>query len=193
MGMKWTFVLLAALAGCTKSAAQTGTRSSASQAGDAGASVDATNAAQDAADGGGAALCCSIPRVLTGLEKYDPNYAKPYHNVMMNGTPQQQAYATCNQLSSWPEPTRPGNNPTQAQIDRYMSQFMAGPNVATVMPCLDPATSTSSYGRWQCGGDGGQAAGCMNNGWSCGEGSQCWFDPGATNGYGCTGTVVKCN
>ena len=144
----------------------------------------------DAADGGGAALCCSVPRVLTGLEKYDPNYFSPYHNVMVNGTPRQQAYATCDQLSSWPGPTRPGDNPTQAQIDLYMSEFMSEPNIAVVMPCLGP---DAGYGRWQCGGDAGQAAGCMNNGWSCGEGSTCWFDPGGTSGYGCAGTVTKCS
>jgi hypothetical protein len=154
------------------------------------AAADAMTA-QDAADGGGAGLCCAIPRVLTGLEEYDPNYYSPYHNVMVNGTPQQQAYATCDQLSSWPGPMRPGANPTQAQIDLYLTEFLSGPNIAIVMPCLDPTTS-SSDGRWQCGGDAGQAAGCMSNGWSCGEGSTCWFDPGGTSGYGCTGTVTKC-
>ncbi len=193
--MKWTFVLLAALAGCTNGGAQT-TQSSASKAGDASAAADAMTDAgpgHDAADGGGAALCCSVPRVLTGLEKYDPDYLTPYHNVIVNGTPRQQAYATCDQLSSWPEPVRPaGNPPTQADIDSYMSQFVAGPDIAIVMPCWDPPKASSSYGRWQCGGDAGQAAGCMNDGWSCGEGSQCWFDPGGTSGYGCTGTVVKC-
>lgn len=188
--MKWTFVLLAALLGCTDGGAQTGTLLSASQPGDASAAADAMT---DAADGGGAGLCCSVPRVLTGLEEYDPNYLTPYHNVMVNGTPQQQAYATCDQLSSWPEPIRPGNDATQAEIDRYMSQFLAGPDIAIVMPCWDPAMENSSYGRWQCGGDAGQAAGCMDNGWSCGEGSTCWFDPGGTGGYGCTGTVVKCD
>jgi hypothetical protein len=187
--MKWTFALLAAVAGCTNSGAQTGTRTSASQMGDGSAAADAMT---DATDGGGAALCCSVPRVLTGLEKYDPNYALPYHNVMVNGTPQQQADATCDQLSSWSGPPSPGNNATQAEIDLYMSEFMAGPDIAVVMPCWDPAMSNSSYGRWQCGGDAGQAAECMNSGWSCGEGSTCWFDPGATNGYGCTGTVTKC-
>ena len=146
----------------------------------------------DAADGGGAALCCSVPRVLTGLEKYDPDYFSPYHNVMVNGTPQQQAYATCDELSSWPGPPRPGDNPTQAQIDLYLSEFMSGPAIAVVMACLDPTTNSGS-GRWQCGGDAGQAAGCMNNGWSCGEGSTCWFDPGGTSGYGCAGTVTKCS
>jgi hypothetical protein len=146
----------------------------------------------DAADGGGAALCCSVPRVLTGLEMYDPNYYSPYHNVLVNGTPRQQAYATCDQLSSWPGPMRPGSNPTQAQIDLYMSEFMSGPDIAVVMPCWDAPEPNSSYGRWQCGGDAGQAAECMNSGWSCGEGSTCWFDPGGTSGYGCTGTVTKC-
>ncbi len=157
------------------------------------AGVDASDASYDAADGGGAALCCSVPRVLTGLEKFDPKYATPYHNVLVNGTPQQQAYATCDMLSSWPEPTRPNtDSPTQAEINLYMSEFLAGPNIAVVMPCVDPTTN-SGYGRWQCGGDAGQAAGCMNDGWSCGEGSTCWFDPGGTSGYGCTGTVTKCS
>jgi hypothetical protein len=189
--MKRTFVLLAALAGCTKSGTQMGAVSLATDAGD-GAADAMTDAGRDATDGGGAALCCSVPRVLTGLEKYDPNYLTPYHNVMVNGTPQQQAYATCDQLSSSPEPPRPGNNPSQAEIDRYMSEFLAEPNIAIVVPCWDPAKDGSSYGRWQCGGDAGQAAECMNSGWSCGEGSTCWFDPGGTSGYGCTGTVVKC-
>jgi len=159
-----------------------------------GAAADAKRDAVgiDAADGGGAALCCSVPRVLTGLEMYDPNYLTPYHNVLVNGTPQQQAHATCDLLSTWPEPMRPGDNPTQAQIDLYMSEFLSEPNVAVVMPCSEPTTD-SGYGRWQCGGDAGQAAGCMNNGWSCGEGSTCWFDPGGTSGYGCAGTVTKCS
>ena len=188
--MKRTFVLLAALAGCGNSGAQTGTVSSASQARDA-----AADAMTDAADGGGAGFCCSVPRVLTGLEQYDPNYSTPYHNVMVNGTPQQQAYATCDQLSSWPQPLRPPSMPppSQAEIDRYMSEFLAGPDIAIVMSCWDAPESNSSYGRWQCGGDAGQATECMSSGGSCGEGSTCWFDPGGTNGYGCTGTVVKCD
>ena len=153
-----------------------------------------TDAGVDSADGGGGALCCSVPRVLTGLEKFDPNESTPYHNVMVHGTPQQQAYATCDQLSAWPEPLRPTDNPpTQAEIDRYMAQFIAGPDVAIVTSCSDPAEAGASYGHWQCGGDAGQAAGCMSNGLSCGVGSACWFDPGGTNGYGCTGTVVNCN
>jgi hypothetical protein len=184
--MKWAFVLLATLAGC-KGGGDTGVRVTLIQSDDAAADA---RMAQDAADGGGAAFCCSIPRVLTGLEKYDPQYS-PYHNVMVNGTQQQQAYAVCDQLSSWPEPMELGPNPTQAQIDLYMAEFMSGPNIAVVMPCLDPTTSPT-YGRWQCGGDAGQTAECMNNGWSCGEGSACWFDPGGTSGYGCTGTVTKC-
>jgi hypothetical protein len=178
-------------AGCTKSG---GTMMLVSVIESADGGRDAARDVQpvDAADGGGYGLCCQVPRVLTGLEMYDPNYSTPYHNVTVNGTPRQQAYATCDQLSTWPEPMRPGNNPTQAQIAQYMAEFMAEPDIAVVMPCWDPAKSNSSYGRWQCGGDAGQAAGCMNDGWSCGEGSTCWFDPGGTNSYGCTGTVVKC-
>ena len=185
-----------ALAGALALAAGCGQSSSAKvsviliQSGDGAADAMSDAAGIDAADGGGAALCCSVPRVLTGLEMYDPNYLTPYHNVLVNGTPQQQAHATCDLLSSWPEPMRPGDTPTQAQIDLYMSEFMSGPNIAVVMPCLDPDAGS---GRWQCGGDAGQATGCMNNGWSCGEGSRCWFDPGGTSGYGCAGTVTKCS
>jgi hypothetical protein len=181
------------LAGCSKSGPETGMQMSVIKSGDAAADALMDAPAIDAADGGGAALCCSVPRVLTGLEKFDTNYATPYHNVMVNGTPQQQAYATCDQLSSWPEPMRPiGSNPTQDQIDQYMAAFMAGPDIAVVEPCWDLPEVNSSYGSWQCGGDAGQAAECKNDGWSCGEGSACWFDPGTTNGLGCTGTVVKC-
>jgi hypothetical protein len=176
-------VLLVLAAACTKTV--TGELSAPLQA-DAGSMTDAMGS-------GAVALCCSVPRVLTGLEKFDPNYRTPYRNVIIKGTPLQQAFAACNQLSAWPEPVRPGGNPTQDQIDRYMAEFMAGPNIAIVMPCWDPAKPDSSYGRWQCGGDAGKAAGCMSDGLSCGEGSACWFDPGGTNGYGCTGTVVKCS
>jgi hypothetical protein len=183
---------LVALGGCHKSSGPE-VRVSLIQADDA-----STDGRRDAITDGpsevaSAAMCCVVPRVLTGLEQYDPNYSTPYHNVETNGTQQQKAQAACNQLSAWPGPPKIGDSPTQAQIDNYMKQFKSGPAVAVVMPCWDPPKQNSSYGRWQCGGDGGQAAWCSNNGLSCAEGSQCWFDPGGTYTLGCTGTVTKCS
>jgi hypothetical protein len=189
--MKWVWILIA-LAGCQKSAGPSvkGTPIVSRDAAAADAARDAISANWDGAPN---AMCCVIPRVLTGLEKYDPNYALPYQNVMAKGTKQQQANATCNQLSTWPEPTRPPtSNPTQAQIDQYMADFKAGPNISISLPCWDPSKKGTSHGHWTCGGDGGQGAQCMNNGMSCTAGSQCWFDPGATNGIGCTGVVTPC-
>ncbi len=184
--MRWIWIVVA-LAGCQQASAPT-VKVTLIYSYDA--SADTTSDALSS-DGAPDAMCCVVPRVLTGLEKYDPNYASPYHNVMVNGNQQQQAYATCDQLSSADLPVRPDGNATQAEIDQYMAAFMAGPQIAISLPCLDPGKDPS-YGRCTCGGDGGQAAQCANDGLSCAAGSQCWFDPGGTNGIGCTGVVTPC-